>query len=277
MNEREPMTAEAERASRLVRSLRTPEADPEFRTRLREAFVSGRIEAPARVAPPPVTSSGGRPWWRLPVARWALAAAAFVVVWMAGSALNRAPAWQVLEVHGVGVATVDGRPVMLDKVEQLTALIRPGARVRVPDGATVALASRGQMALELTADADVVIPSAPGRWFGRSTYAEVNRGIMRITTGHGFRGARLHVETPAADVDVTGTTLAVICEPVGTCVCVLEGGVKVGRQGEEMIEVAAGRRRFVFLDGTDEQDTMRESEAVSLTALRDARRDVLER
>jgi len=55
-------------------------------------------------------------------------------------------------------------------------------------------------------------------------------GEIRVTTGPSFPGAHLDVSTPVAAIEVSGTTFAVILEPHGTCVCVLEGTVKVGRR-----------------------------------------------
>jgi ferric-dicitrate binding protein FerR (iron transport regulator) len=72
---------------------------------------------------------------------------------------------------------------------------------------------------------------------------------MRVTTGASFKGARLSLVTPEAAIEVTGTTLAVICEPTGTCVCVHEGVVRVGPRGGDMLAVPAGRRRYIFNDG----------------------------
>jgi len=268
MNEHDRMSPDEERAARLVRGLETPEADPRFRTQLREAFVSGRI---VEEAPSPRTVRVATPWWRLPVVGWAAAATAVVAVLVSVLVLNQPPAWKVIGVEGNGIAIVDGRRVPIDRTDALDAAIRSGARVQVPDGALISLASTGQMAVDLVGGSDLVVPRLPGRWFGRASYAEVERGSMRITTGTAFHGARLRVQTPEAGVEVTGTTLAVICEPAGTCVCVLEGRVMVGPRDGPMAEVQAGRRRFLFVDGTEEADEMRPTERMKLSMLRDAR------
>jgi len=276
MSEHERMTREQERAARLVRGLETPEADPVFRTRLREGFVSGRIAEETAARPRPVRAAS-TPWWRLPVVGWAAAAAAVAVVLTSVVVLNRAPAWRLVGVEGTGIVVVDGRQVPIDRADALAASLRPGARVRVPDGATISIASAGLMAVDFTSGSDLVVPHLPGRWYGRDAHAEIQRGSMRITTGHDFQGARLRIDTPEAGVEVTGTTLAVICEPAGTCVCVLEGGVKVGPRDGPMEVVTAGRRRFLFVDGSEEADEMRPAERMKLSMLRDARADEMER
>src|SRR5207249_6837996 len=125
----------------------------------------------------------------------------------------------------------------------------------------------GQLVIQMTPGSDVTIPKTPGRWFGRRVSTEVRAGELRITTGHGFDGARLSITTPAARVEVTGTTLAVICDPEGTCVCVLEGKVGVGGRDGPMETVKQGRRRFMFNDGRAEAAEIRPTELVQLGEL----------
>jgi ferric-dicitrate binding protein FerR (iron transport regulator) len=262
----EILTAEQQRARDAVRALRPPAADPAFRARLRNDFVSGRLAAgPARHARPA--------WYRSPRVAFALlplAAAAAVAVVLV---LNRGPAWSVAPSRGEGVAVVDGLPVPMEHTAELAARIRPGVRLRVPEGAEIELMSAGGVAIQVTAGSDFSVPDVPGRWFGRSTSAELRSGEVRITTGAGFHGARLAVITPEARVEITGTTLAVIREPAGTCVCVLEGRVMVGATPSEMVPVERGRRRYVFADGRpSEEAEMRPAEHEALPAFRDARR-----
>ena len=56
------------------------------------------------------------------------------------------------------------------------------------------------------------------------------------------------MRAPEVRVEVTGTTLAVIREPQGTCVCVLEGAVRMGGPREPMATVPHGHLRYVFGD-----------------------------
>jgi len=78
-------------------------------------------------------------------------------------------------------------------------------------------------------------------------------------------------------VEVTGTTLAVICEPAGTCVCVFEGVVHVGAKGAAAEAVPGGRRRYVFSDGRPpEVADIRPAEIGKLGSFRAGRRDWLE-
>jgi hypothetical protein len=165
---------------------------------------------------------------------------------------------------------VDGRPVPLNHTEELAYRMRAGARVRVPDGATIEIASAGLLSIEITAGTDFSLPEVPGRWWNRSVAGEVKNGELRITSGAHFHGAQLALTTPEARVRVTGTTLAVICETTGTCVCVLEGRVQVGPIAGDMQPVEGGMRRYVFNDARPvELAPMREPERVKLGEFRD--------
>jgi hypothetical protein len=146
----------------------------------------------------------------------------------------------------------------------------------MPEGSEVELRAGDVMLAQIAPGSDVTVPSLPGRWFARGAIGEVRSGEMRLTTGAGFQGATLALQTPDAHVRVTGTTLAVICESAGTCVCVLEGVVRVGPSPQSMEAVAGGTRGYVFADGRPMMhEAMRADEVPRLTALRDSRAELL--
>jgi hypothetical protein len=150
-------------------------------------------------------------------------------------------------------------------------------RLESPAAAEIELASAAGLVMQVTPGTALTIPATPGRWLNRRVAGTVTRGEIRLTTGHRFAGARLRLTTPEADVDVTGTTLAVICEPAGTCVCVYDGTVMVGERGAAMEPVLGGRRRFVFNDGRPpESAEIRPTETGKLGEFRDSRREWLE-
>lgn len=270
----ESLTPEQARAREAFRAWTAPDADPEFRARLRRQFVHGDF-GPGRTT---VERFEGRGWFAAPSLRWAAVAAAVSVLAVAGYALNRGPSWAMFGASGMGVAVIDGLPVPMNHHEDLRRRLKPGVRLRIPAGSQLMLAVPGQMAFQVTPGTDVTLPAPPGRWFGREIRGEVRGGVLRIVTGERFHGARLTLTTPEARVRVTGSTLAVICEPEGTCVCVLEGVVEVGRQEGAMATVARGERRFVYNDSRDpEIAPMRELESFELTALRQRNRSILGR
>lgn len=245
-HETERLTPEEERASEAVRSLRPPAPEAAYRARLKREFASGKFATTVGALAPERRAdrfwNRRAPLWvAIPVA----AAATLVVV----SALNRGPRWELLSTRGSGDVVVDGVPVPIADDAELARRLKPGARLRLPADGQLEIASPGQFAFQVTPGTDLTLPAAPGRWFGRRTRAGVAGGEVRISTGAGFAGARLEVETPEVMVQVTGTTLAVIREPAGTCVCVLEGQVMVAARGEPAgVPVDAGRLRFVFND-----------------------------
>ena len=262
-------TPDQQRASDAVLSLRLRGATPALRARLKDEFTTGSITSGLerfrmRGVPSIGRFAGG---WVQPTA-WALAASLIVMTVLG---LNRGPSWQVKNVSGVGIVVVGNVPIPLNHTEQLAAALRPGVKIHVPPGAELEVMAKGQIAMVLIAGTEFELPATPGRWFARDVAANLAHGQLRITTGPRFHGARLAVHTPEADVAVTGTTLAVICEPNGTCVCVLDGHVDVGARGGEMTVVDQGRRRFVFNDGRDpEVDEMRPVEREKLGMFRDA-------
>jgi hypothetical protein len=200
---------------------------------------------------------------------WAAAAASLVLV---AVGLNRGPSWQLSASSGAGIAIIDRVPISMNHTQDLSVALRPGAVVQVPDDGELELMAPGNLVIQITGGTEAVLPGTPGRWFGREIAAELHRGELRITTGARFHGARLAIATPEAAVEVTGTTLAVIREPQGTCVCVLDGHVMVGPKRQPMAGVDAGRRRFVFTDGRPpEAADMRPVERVKLGLFRDQR------
>ena len=263
----EQRTPEEERAREAVRSLAPARADAAFRERLKRDFVAGRVGGRSVVALPGA-------WHRRGIGRLALVSAAaallVVTVWLT----DRGPGWSVLAVSGEGVAMVEGSPVPLTDRDELARRMRPGTRLAVPAGAEIELASAAGLVVQVTAGTEFTLPATPGRWLNRTITAAVGRGEIRVTTGAAFHGARLFVETPEAVVEVTGTTLAVICEPAGTCVCVFDGAVGMGLRGGTMEMVPTGRRRFVFSDGRPpETDAIRPMENAKLGMFRDSRRE----
>jgi len=220
-------------------------------------------------APQAPERTSSRPWFgsgRQPLA-WAFAAAVVAIVI---GALNHGPEWRLTGASGNGIVIVDQQPVPINHVDELVRSLTPGTRVRVPAGCQLEITCPGNMVVQITPGTDAVIPGSPGRWFSRVAKGEIKSGELRITTGGGFRGARLVIATPEASILVSGTTLAVICEPQGTCVCVLEGQVRVGPKAGPMAEVESGKRRFVFNDGRPpEAASIRDNELVDLGAFRD--------
>jgi ferric-dicitrate binding protein FerR (iron transport regulator) len=265
---REETLSEPERlASQRVRELPRAAAEPEFRARLAADFASGRIEqAPRRGAVVVL------PWHRREMTRWALGAALASALVVAALAMNQGPSWRVVSRHGGGIASVNGREVALSDGALLDRMIRAGAQLAMPADGDLTLRAGDQMMLVVDPGSVVTLPGTAVRWYGRRLSGRVDAGVMRISTGASFHGASLALRTPEAQVRVTGTTFAVICEPAGTCVCVLEGVVRVGPLGAAMAEIPGGMRGYVYANGAPMvQATMRPDETIKLGELRQRR------
>jgi ferric-dicitrate binding protein FerR (iron transport regulator) len=288
MSERQhatPMTDAERRAVEAARELPGAAPDPAWRGRLGDAFARGAVpEGPfsTLIAVPDPADDGEEPTPHViplprrfrPSAPWLLAAAAaavIAVVWF-----GRAPDWQVVGATPGGQLTLGSQRIALTDTKRLRARIARGGALRL-EGGRLWLRAPGAIAIEVTPGTVATLPSPPSWLFGRSMTARVGSGELRITTGPRFHGARLEVMTPEARVEVTGTTLAVIREPAGTCVCVYEGRVMVGPVHGDMQWVTGGDRRFVFADGhTPEHAAMRDTERPELARLRAAQRPEME-
>ncbi|HET7498002.1 MAG TPA: hypothetical protein VFM00_06855 [Candidatus Eisenbacteria bacterium] len=291
---------EAERARAALRAAPPLRADPAFRERLKQEFVSGAIEVtgsrvrrlrangesgPSRLAGAPRLKRGEFPGGHrrgVPTLAWVVAslaaAAALVVVF---GSLNRGPTWWVTAARGDGTVRVDGQTVALDDRDAMRRLLVPGAEIELTGNAELDICSNGVLAVQLAPGTRMTLPPPPGRWLGRRTELYARSGELRVTTGKNFPGAQLAVMSPTAAVEIKGTTVAIIIEDTGTCVCVYEGSAMVGRLrgGEfaDMHAVPGGMRRYVYKDeraavkDPDLHD-MRAEERGKLASFRDSQR-----
>lgn len=277
------MTPEELKAWEALRALRPPRAEASFRERLKADFSSGAIvereratgPAGARVTPLPRARRRGifaSPWAWIPATAAVAASLAFAV-----GLLNRANDWDAVRVSGASAVLVDGKSVPLRADDEFCKHLTPGSRLEVPEGAEISLICGKQIAMYVSGGTTVSMPAPPGRWFDRAVELRVRQGEVHITTGPAFRGARLAVVTPEARAEVTGTTLAVICHEMGTCVCVYEGAVNVGPHGGTMALVQSGLRRIVYRDQrAPEVLTIRDDEREQLSRYREEMRPKFE-
>ncbi len=266
-----PRSDEADEAAILeqLQSAPVPVAEATFRERLKREFISGSFaDRPVVLSLPPIR--------RRRRMRWAVGLAAAASVTITAAAFNEAPRWTALPSAGTGTLTVNGVSFPVGNSEELTRRLRPGSRVLLESTQDLDLVSSGLLAMQLSPGTELVLPAPPGRWFGRAGRASVDRGLLRVTTGRRFSGARLAITTPEATVRVTGTTLAVIAEPTGTCVCVLEGTAHVRPHRGAMTRVHPGSQCEVARGAaTSRMHDMREAERPKLLDLRDRLQSVM--
>lgn len=223
------------------------QADPAFHARLRSEFAHGALGGAVVAQRRPRWAAAGAPG--MLGVRWGLGVAAALAAVLLLNVLNRGPSWQVVGLTGPAALRVDGRPLSIGADSQSPTFLAPGARVQVPAGAELTLMSRGTLLLQAAGGSDLVLPGAPGRWWGRRSVGRLQAGEVRFTTGAAFAGASLQMTTPEATVEVVGTTFAVIAMPCVTCVCVYEGDIRLRPLGGSFESVAAPRRKMVFSDG----------------------------
>lgn len=225
----EPEDRDVRRAQEALRGLGVPSADPDFRSRLRAAFLDGslRYETVAPM-PAPRPLAVRRPWFARPVtALWAAGAAA-VITLFAGIAFNPGPHWQVASMQAAhGNVMIDEDPIPADDAASLTDALIEGSTIEWNGEGELMIVSPGQLAISIAPGTRMTLPAPPPRFFSRMSSGTLLAGRLRVTTGPGFHGARLRLTTPEATAEVTGTTLAVIRDAMATCVCVSDGKVRV--------------------------------------------------
>jgi ferric-dicitrate binding protein FerR (iron transport regulator) len=270
MNEFETRDEEAmaRRAEAALEALPRAEPDPAFRARQKQAFVAA-VERPVLARRPNTRR-----------AFFALASAAAVLAVIGGVVvMNPGPRWQVAAAQKAhGNVMVNDEPIPADDPESLNTALVPGAVIEWNGDGDLELVSTRELALGIAPGTKMTLPAPPPRWFARTSRGAIETGTIRLASGKRFHGARMTITTPEATVEMTGTMLSVIHEPMGTCVCVFEGAVRVMAGTHDMGMVPAGQRQVVFADGSAPiRAEMRPTERVKLGEMKEDLRAELER
>lgn len=242
--ENDHMDPHQRRVQEVLRELPEQRPDPAYRAAVREAFLTGTIDAerPA-AAMPPIR----RPHWTRWIS-WALAPAAAAAVLLLVF-LSRGPTWTVHRVHGQGEIVVDGETVPLDDADRLAGAVGPGRWLELGADADLEIRCGDLALIEVTQGSRVTVPNRPGRWTGRSMRGDVASGEIRVMSGPAFAGHSLHLFTPEGRIDLTGTIVSIFRNEELTCVCVLEGEAMIGEDDEHLDAVPEGMRKVMFSDG----------------------------
>ncbi len=208
-----------------------------YRERVRRQFTgSVPFEVVGASAPP---RRALRRWWP-PLAAAALLAVALAALTARPGA---APVWRVLDVSGARVITIDGAGRPAGGTGGL--LLASGSRVTGSSEGDLTVGIPGGLSLVLGPGAEVRLGVKRGVFRPPVLTAEVLAGTAWGTTGDRFPPGGLDIVTAEADAHVSGTTFAIMCEPTNTCVCVLEGKVRVIVPSGGIETVPAERRLYV--------------------------------
>jgi hypothetical protein len=229
-----------QRIREAIRSTGDDRADGTFRDRLKREFAAGTISAPADQ---PEQSEARR----LPRWAWLLAPAAVSIVLIALILPGPGPTWTV---HGEGQVEINGQTLSTNDPELIARALGSGGDVRIADGGFLHLRLDDRLILALTEGTDATVPAPPERGSEGPLISEVRDGELRLKTGPGFPGSRLHVLTAEGRTEIVGTIVSVYKGGGYTCVCVLEGTALIGVDEKSLDEIPPGMLKIMFDDGS---------------------------
>jgi hypothetical protein len=94
------------------------------------------------------------------------------------------------------------------------------------------------------------VPAPPKPDSDGPLITEVRIGELRLKTGPGFPGSRLHVLTAESRTEIVGTIVSVYKGDGYTCVCVLEGTALIGVDETSLDEIPSEMLKIMFDDGS---------------------------
>ncbi len=251
----------------------SPRARGEFQAQLRARFLTTAL--PARTPSAFIAQSGAerrepasaepvrdgsvrseprerRPWLTL-VSLAAIAAVVLIIYRWPGQT-----GWRVAPSSDFLVARVDGTEYQLGDSARMAAAIGPGSFIEV-EGGSLELVLDRRLAFSLASGAAVTLVSIPEPDVLAELLLEQSRGSLALLTGPEFAGSSLRIQTPDADVRVTGTEFSIdVISGAGTCVCcesgsvLLASDVKPTDPAAEIAEpqtIGGGSRGFAPADG----------------------------
>jgi hypothetical protein len=211
---------------------------------------------------------------------------AAIVLYAGARVLRHATAWRFADLRGEAGLSWNGVSYGAADSNALAPALAQGGAFVMGDGTELEFLHPGDLAVGLAGGSAGTITAPPRRLGERAVRIRLERGEARISTGVRFRGTRMAVETPEAELDVGGTTLAVTVAPEGTAVAVLAGAVRLrergggrgaagGGPGGEVV-VPEGGRYFLYRGArSPERADLSPEEAERLTRFLERYRDIL--
>jgi len=180
-----------------------------------------------------------RPWTRFAVL--ALAAAAILAVTFLLPSPER---WAIRLSAPASLAGTEYTP----RQAQELAVELEGSGTFESQGEDVHFSLGNALELELLADSELTFPMLPELDGVTPVWFQLDRGEVFLRTADSYPGNPIFISTSAAEVEVRGTTLGVLVDERGTCVCVAEGrvGVTSDRLLDGAQDVEAGMSLVLF-------------------------------
>jgi ferric-dicitrate binding protein FerR (iron transport regulator) len=235
---------------RALASVLRPAARTEFREELRRNFMSAARRASTTPLFDVVEEPRAKPSSRRPSGLiWAglLSAAAAVVVLLVYMKPSDSR-WKVLDGSSAGVVHVDGVAIRGEDRERLERSLVEAHEIRSEGRLRLRFAD--WYLLELAPNSHVALSPIEQRARPEPLTFHVQEGTLRLRTGPSFRGEEMCVTTEDASLRVTGTNFAVDRVKDGTCICCLNGSIKVTPPKPQEVETVGGDRTYhVYRDG----------------------------
>jgi ferric-dicitrate binding protein FerR (iron transport regulator) len=204
-------------------------ARPEFRTRLRGRFLGQEERAPR---------PGRLRRFGIPL----LAAAAIVAVTLFFPEPVR---WKARLTSPVRLAGAD---YGVDAAGRMAVDLEGSGTLESLEG-TVRVALGDVLELELRPGSELTFPMLPELDGVSPVSFQLSGGEMYVAARPGWPGNPIEVRTKSANVMLSGTTVGVLVDEHGTCVCVAEGKARVSGGAMDM-PVLAGNSCYLFADPT---------------------------
>ncbi len=186
---------------------------------------------------------------RRPVPWWPFALAVMIVVAVLAAwrwAAQPRYEWRLVDVvapAGILAATGDLQ----------VGAVQRGGFLRTGEQSEIELQLGEQLRLRLLGGSAIELPPPPPRWYSGEILLTVREGEVYGTTGASALDLPLRVVTSDAEVEILGTTFAVLQATSFTTICLWQGSVRAASRVEgstHSVPLAAESKILFYPDGT---------------------------
>ncbi len=231
-----------------LRQMAPPKAAAAVRDKARRAFMQGTQGQQAATASPlrPVCASFAviRRRQRRSDRIIAFALAASLLFMLFGYGAQAPHRWQLTSV-------VDPDNDLRGRTDRYVGDFLAAGILETPEHGEFELTLGTALRLRMAPCSGIVLPQAPRRWNPDTVTITVDHGELFGSTGGHDLPAEVHLVTDELTALITGTTFAVFRIPEASCVCLLEGHIRITpKVGDQRpIDVPAGSKCLIYKDG----------------------------